>query len=129
MKIVVPPVLVLRGGLALVFIWFGSQQLADVGAWVTYAPDWLVGLGIQPETIITANGIFELVASFMLLTGLALRPIAWLLTIHTLVIAAEAGGAIGVRDFGLAVATLTLALSIPDHWSLDAGLRERRGQS
>ena len=111
---------VLRLGLAVVFLWFGSQQLSDPSVWTGFVPGWTANPWISVETIILLNGFAEIVAAVLLISGFWLRPVGLLLTIHMLVIALEAGGAIGIRDFGLAISCLALALSTPDHWTLDA---------
>ncbi len=114
---------VLRLGLAVVFLWFGAQQLADPLSWTGYVPIWTENPWITAETIIRLNGFSEIVAAGLLITGFWVRPVAALLALHMFMIALEAGGAVGMRDFGLAVACLALALSTADRWTLDAYFR------
>ena len=112
--------LVLRLGMAVVFAWFGLQQLIDPGSWIAFVPTFTTNPLISPESIILLNGWLEVVGAALLVMGFRTRIIALVLGLHMLFIAIETGGAIGVRDFGLTVACLALALITPDRWSLDA---------
>jgi uncharacterized membrane protein YphA (DoxX/SURF4 family) len=111
--------LVLRLGLAIVFAWFGLQQLTDPGSWIAFVPAFTTNPLISPETIILLNGWLEVVGAVLLVMGFQTRIVALVLGLHMLFIAIETGGAIGVRDFGLTVACLALALLTPDRWSID----------
>lgn len=106
---------VLRLGLAAMFLWFGFSQLLDSVSWVGYVPDWAVNiLHIPPAFIVLANGAFEVVAGTLLAAGVLVRPVAFLLAVHLIFITIELGlTAIGVRDFGLTMATLALGLLYP----------------
>lgn len=98
---------VTRIGISLVFIWFGVSQFTDPASWTGYIPTWLP----QSGTLVVANGIIETILGSLLLVGLLVRPIALILGIHLLGITWLMGyTAIGVRDFGLALATLSIAL-------------------
>lgn len=103
---------VLRYGLAAMFLWFGFSQLIDSANWVSWVPEWASKvLHIPPAMIVLANGAFEVVAGFLIAAGLFVRPVALLLALHLAFITLEIGlSAIGVRDFGLTMATLALAL-------------------
>lgn len=104
--------LVLRYGLAAMFLWFGFSQLLDSVNWVGWVPEWAVNiLGIPPAFIVLANGTFEVIAGALLAAGFFVRPVAVLLALHLAFITVEIGlTAIGVRDFGLTMATVALAL-------------------
>lgn len=104
--------LVLRVGLAAVFLWFGFSQLFDSLNWIGWVPEWAVNLfHIPPAFIVLANGTFEVIAGALLVANFFVRPVAILLALHLVVITVEIGfNAIGVRDFGLTMATLALAL-------------------
>jgi len=103
--------LILRLGMAAVFLFFGFSQLFDGINWVGIVPEWAVNLvHLPPAMIVLGNGLFEVVFGTLLALGLFVRPIAVLLALHLLVIAAGFGlTPIGVRDFGLTLATLSLA--------------------
>lgn len=114
--------LVLRLGLAAVFAWFGSSQLINPERWVGIVPEWATSLsGLNASTIVFLNGSFEILGALLLAVGLFVSPIALLLSLHLFVIATEFGlSPIGVRDFGLAFATLSLTLSGADRFCLQA---------
>lgn len=115
--------LLLRIGLAFLFLWFGYQQLMDAASWIDWVPTWAtIMTGLTPETIVFANGIFEVIGGAMILVGLFVRPVAIILGIHLCIIAVDIGvfTGIGVRDIALAFATLSLGLSTPDDWTIDS---------
>ncbi|MBI2623654.1 MAG: DoxX family membrane protein [Candidatus Liptonbacteria bacterium] len=115
---------VLRLALALVFLWFGTSQLTTPAAWTGFVPAWALNIsGMGAATIVHVNGWFEVVASVLLGLGVAVRPVAFLLFMHLAGIAASLGMTeLGVRDFGLSMATLAVALSGEDRLCL---LRKR----
>ncbi len=98
----------LRLVLSFVFLWFGFSQLGNAAQWVGFVPDWattIMGAG----TLVLLNGMFEVVAGFILAVGIAPRYVALLLGLHLLIISASLGfSALGVRDIGLALATISL---------------------
>lgn len=104
--------LVLRLGLAIVFLWFGLSQLVDGINWVSWVPEWAVNLlHLPPAMIVLANGLFEVVAGALLAFNIWTRWVALILALHLVIITIEIGAtAIGVRDFGLTAATFALAL-------------------
>ena len=103
---------VLLVGLAFVVVWFGVQQLLHGVAWAGFVPAWTSTLGIIPLTAVYANGTFEVVAGILLALGLFVRPLALLLFLHLVIIIVELGlSPTGVRDIGLAVGFLTIALT------------------
>lgn len=105
-------VLVLRLGLAALFLWFGFSQLLDGLNWVGWVPAWAVEvLHIPPAMIVLGNGAFEVVMGGLLAFNVFTRWAALALALHLAVITVEIGmNEIGVRDFGLTMATLALAL-------------------
>lgn len=110
-------VIVLRLGLAALFLWFGFSQLLDGVNWVSWVPEWSVNLlHIPPAMIVLLNGAFEVVAGSLLALNIWTRWAAFALAIHLAVITFEIGAnAIGVRDFGLTCATLALVfLNTPE---------------
>jgi uncharacterized membrane protein YphA (DoxX/SURF4 family) len=113
------PILV-RIAMALVMLWFGSQQLLHAGNFTAYLPDWTSKLPISDITFVHLNGWFEVTFGLLLLAGFYTRIVALLLGLHVLGIATTFGlTELGVRDFGLACSTLSIFLNGPDVWSLD----------
>lgn len=136
------PVLV-RLALALVFLWFGLNQLLDPGSFFGYIPQWIYphsasmvhehslqgihALPLTPHIIVMGNGVFETVFGVLLLLGLFTRVSSLLLSAHLLLIAFSFGyNDLFVRDFGLALATLSVFFNGPDKWCLD---RRRKNES
>lgn len=112
--------ILLRWSLVALFVWFGFQQLVSPSDWVGFLPEWTGYFPIPGEMLVQLNGLFELILATLLFIGVYTRVSAALLGVHLLGIAITAGGAIGVRDAALAMATIALALSEPDQWTLDA---------
>lgn len=114
---------VLRAGLVVLFLWFGLSQVTAPGDWVAWVPQWTESLGLSATLVVLLNGMFEIVLGALLAAGFYTRIAALLLSLHLLFIAYEIGyNDIGVRDFALAVATLSLALAAPDQFTLDKRL-------
>ncbi len=118
---------VLRIGISLVFLWFSFQQLTNTDLWTGFVPDLAVSLsGLSAETLVLFNGVFEMVFGIALLVGFYTRFAAALLSFHMFHLVSIVGySAIGVRDFGIAMATLSIALAEVDRWTLDTFLIRR----
>lgn len=112
---------VLRFGIAAVILWFGTQQLMHPDAWTAYVPVSVVTIThMSALTIVHLNALFELFFGFLLVIGWRVRIVALLLALHLLDIMWVVGyGEIGVRDFGLAIATLAICMHGPDPLSVD----------
>jgi uncharacterized membrane protein YphA (DoxX/SURF4 family) len=116
---------VLRIGMALVFLWFGTQQLMHAADWTGFIPDFVVNmLPVAPETFVLGNGLFEVVFGLALILGIFTRFVSFILALHMLGIAFSLGwSAIGIRDFGLTIATTTIFLFGADYYTLDRKVR------
>jgi len=128
--------MVLRIGLALVFLWFGVNQLLFPKTFIGYLPSWIVqdSMGIGhilysifsilpggPSTSIYLNGLLEVVLGLLLIAGILTRATALFLTIHLLIICFSLGyNDIAIRDLGLSMATLAVFLYGPDNWCLES---------
>src|SRR5574343_292865 len=114
------PVL-LRIGIALVFLWFGINQMIDVKSWVDFVPESVVKMsGLNVTTLVYLNGIFEIVFGVAMLFGYYTRLAALALAIHMFEITYVVGyDSIGVRDFGLSIATFVVFMNGADIFSLD----------
>lgn len=112
---------VLRIGVALVFLWFGSQQLMHPGSWLGFIPKSIMDIsGLTAPTLVAFNGSFEIVFGLCLLAGFFTRVSALLLALHMLDITYVVGyGATGVRDFGLSIAAVAVFLYGIDKLCLD----------
>jgi len=107
---------ILRYAMAAVILWFSVQQFLHNGQWTAYVPDSMVALmHLSANTLVFFNAAFELVFGIMLVFGWQTRLAALLLGLHLLDIMWVVGyGEIGVRDFGLAIATLVVFMNGPD---------------
>jgi len=114
--------LVLRYSWALMFLWFGVEQLLAPTKWITYLPELTGYFPIPGIMFVRLNGWMEIVLAFALMLGIYTRFSALLLAIHLAGIAVTSGGAIGVRDATLATVGLAIAFDKPDPWTLDAKL-------
>lgn len=104
--------IVLRLGMTAVFVWFGVSQLAHPNAWTALVPSWITDLtGTNAVTIVQLNGAVEILASLFLALGFFVRWIALGLAVHLFIITSHLGlTPVGVRDFGLSIAMLAVAL-------------------
>jgi uncharacterized membrane protein YphA (DoxX/SURF4 family) len=112
---------VLRIGIALVFLWFGTNQIIDPVSWVDYIPAWVVSIShLSAETIVYLNAAFEIFFGTALALGFFTRFVAFFLMLHMFDITITVGlDAIGVRDFGLSVASLVIWINGADFFTLD----------
>lgn len=125
---------ILRIGLAIVFIWFGFSQIGNPGMWERLIPASVTGFtGLSATTMVLFNGSFEIVFGLCLLFGFFTRVVSLLLALHmihiTLVLVMGSGwNAISIRDLGLSFAAVALFLFGPHGWSIDSWLCTRYEQ-
>ncbi len=111
---------IIRFAIAVLFIWFGTQQLLHTDSWLSWLPSWAHTLPIPATVFLQLNGAFEVVLGTLLLLGLATRVTALILALHLYGITFSIGyNDIGVRDFILATTTLTLGLIPSDPLALE----------
>lgn len=113
---------VLRLGLAMVFVWFGLNQLLHPIDWLGFIPSWATSLsGLSTNTLVFINGLFEVAMAILLAVGIQIRVVAWLLAAHMLLIVTDVGlNQIGIRDVGLLAGLISVALHGADIYSFDA---------
>jgi uncharacterized membrane protein YphA (DoxX/SURF4 family) len=114
------PVIV-RLALSLVFLSFSYLQFSNPGMWGGVVPKFVSAMvGGNAGLIVSLNAWFELLAGLMLIIGFHTRAVALLLALHLFGIASSFGfSPIGIRDFGLAFATLSIFFTGMDVWCLD----------
>lgn len=101
---------ILKVGLAIVYFYFAYQQLANPDTWTGLVPLWVADI-VPAGTVITINAVFEIIATVLILANFQVRWMALLLAAHLFVITGVVGfNPTGVRDFGLAMASLALAV-------------------
>jgi len=111
---------VLRFGLIALFLWFGFSQVTAPADWISWVPTWVPTFThLDARVIVLLNGGFEVIGGILLLVGFYVRWVALILALHLFAIAYEIGyNDIGVRDFTLAIACISLALYDGDEWTL-----------
>lgn len=109
--------LLLKLGLATVFLWFGIHKFIDPQYWVNaWIPGWFPGVldkfGLTPMNFIYINGVFEILIGLSFITGVGVRLFAFLAAIFlvTVILIFGLGGfnEIVVRDIGLLGGMLSL---------------------
>jgi uncharacterized membrane protein YphA (DoxX/SURF4 family) len=102
--------LVLRLGLAALFLWFGFSELVDTLKWVSWVPTWAVNLfHLSPAMIVLLNGVVEVIGGSLLALDLFVPVVAFVLGLHLLIIVIDIGlDAVGVRDAAIMFATFAL---------------------
>ena len=113
---------VVRVGMSLIFLMFSWFQFSNPSMWTGFVPSGVSGIvGGNAALLVLLNAWFELIFGLALLAGLQVRAAALLLAAHLLGIAVTIGfSPLGVRDLGLAVATLSIFFAGPDIWSVDS---------
>lgn len=111
---------ILRVSISLVFLYFGYQQIVSPGAWSGYVPDFVLAFGLSAGNLVIFNALLEIALGLLLLIGLFTRPASLILAVNLFLIMFSLGfNEIGVRDFGLAFATLAIFLNGADDYCLD----------
>jgi uncharacterized membrane protein YphA (DoxX/SURF4 family) len=113
---------IVRVGIALVVLWFGSQQITSPDSWIRLIPDWATGAtGLSALTLVKINGWTEIIFGLLHLVGFWTRISALILTLHLAMITFVVGyGPVGVRDFGLTLAALSTFLNGASPLSVDS---------
>lgn len=110
---------ILRISLSLVFLFFGISQIYNPALWTGFVPSFVSSI-ITPGTAILINGFVEIFFGLLLIFGLYTRFSSLILGLHLFGIAFSIGfNPLGIRDFGLALATLSIFFSEPDKLCLD----------
>ncbi len=110
-----------RYGMSLVFLWFGFTQVMGPESWTSLIPEFITNIThLSALTFVYLNGGIEIVLGILLIIGIYTRISALILALHLLFITIDVGyNAIGIRDFGLTLATLSIFFNGPDFLSLE----------
>lgn len=113
--------IVLRIGISLVFLWFAFDQFLNPMSYVGFIPQSILDLSpVSANVIVHLNALFEIIFGTALILGFYTRFAALLLALHLLDITYVVGfDGLGVRDFGLSIATLAVFMYGKDFFSLD----------
>jgi len=121
--------IILRISLSLVFLWFGINQVFAPSAWAGFVPSFLGNI-LPLNTIVLLNGSLEILLGLMLITGFYTGVASLILGVHLFGIALSMGfSAIAIRDYGLALATISLLFMGPDKLCLDTKLKKKTSNS
>ncbi len=113
----------MRLGLGIVVLWFSINQFMDPDSWTRLAPEYLNF--INSATLIYMNASLEIIIGILLILGLFTRIVALIFSLHLIPIIISLGyGPTAVRDFGLLMASLSLALSGSNYLSLDSKFKQ-----
>ena len=115
---------ILRIGSSIVYLWFGFQQFLHTSQWIGFIPQFIVDHSpVDAETLVHFNGAIEIVFGIALVIGVFTRISAAILALHMAHITVIVGyDAIGVRDFGIVIATTAVAFFGKDIGSLESYL-------
>ncbi len=119
--------IVIRLALAILFIWFGILQGRNPGMWTGFVPHWVTGMfNGNAVMLVYMNAWFEIIAGLCLLVGFQVRIVSILLALHLFFIAGSIGiTPLGLRDFTLAFAMLSVAIAGADAWSVDMKFKRK----
>jgi uncharacterized membrane protein YphA (DoxX/SURF4 family) len=110
----------LRIAMSLVFLYFGFKQITSPESWISFIPSAVLAIGVSAKTLVIANAFLELGLGTLLFAGLYTRISSLILALHLFGIALSIGfNPLGVRDFGLAIATLVVFFNGIDKFCLD----------
>ena len=121
--------ILLRISLSLVFLWFGISQLLNPSEWAGFVPQIVQNIffnsfGITSIHLVYTNALLEIVFGLFLLIGFYTQFSSIVLALHLFGIAFSMGlSAIAIRDYGLALATLSVFFNKADSWCLDKKFR------
>ncbi len=111
---------ILRISMALVFLYFGFSQTIAPDDWVSFVPEFAVPSFMTANNLVMLNALFEITLGFFMISGLYTRFSSLLLSLHLFGITLSIGlNPIGIRDFGLAFATLVVYFNGSDKYCLD----------
>jgi putative oxidoreductase len=116
----------LRVGLSIVLFWFAFSQFTNATQWSGLVPSYTSF--ISATTVVYLNASLEVIMGTLLLFGLFTRVVAGIFTLHLIPIILTLGinSPSGIRDIGILFATLSLALSGSDYFSLDSIMKRRK---
>lgn len=115
---------ILRAGVALVFLWFGFTNIFT-DKLAGYIPDFIISMNINASTVLLLNGIFEVIFGILLLLGLYTKLSSFLLGLHVLLIIPSIGyNAIAIRDIAIIIVCISIFLNGADRYSLDKKLKK-----
>ena len=111
--------IILRYSMVAVFLYFSLSQFFQPIQWVGYVPESITSV-VSAETVVFANATFEIIFAILLGLGVFTRISALLLGLHLFGITLDVGfNPTGIRDFGLAFATIVVGFYGTDKFCLE----------
>jgi uncharacterized membrane protein YphA (DoxX/SURF4 family) len=112
-----------RIGVAVVFLVFGVWQFVDPVSWYGYLPASLP-FGLSPATALYLNGALDVLLGVALILGIFARIVAIIAAVHLAIITSTLGwNDVTVRDLGLVIVLLGVAIYGTDRWCLEKKFR------
>ena len=107
---------ILRIGLAVVFLWFGIDKFIHVQNWIGWIPDWMVSIiPLSLATFMYFQGFIETLVGLALLIGFRVRTASFFAALAILGVLASLIGTgqteILLRDLGLLAASISLVFT------------------
>ncbi len=102
--------LVLRLGLAFVFVWFGWSGIFNTELWTGLVPAWTGDIA-PAATLVKIHGLVELTFGLLLAFGVYTRLSAFILCVSLVHTTFLLSGPTMVRDIGLSIALLSVVFS------------------
>lgn len=121
--------LIVRVGIAVVFLWFGIDKFFNVANWIGWIPNWMsVLIPISLDSFMYTQGVIETIAGLLMLVGYQTR-LASLISVLTLFgveisLVGTGQTELMLRDAGLLAASLSLFLTGSDCLSIDCWLNQ-----
>ena len=122
--------LILRLGVAVVFLSFGLGKLFHPADWILFVPSWLTGFllhqkGLTVYVFLRVQGIIEIVIGVQLALGVLTRLTACAASLLLLLIVYSIGlDPIGIRDIGIFFSSIAIFILGPGEWSIDKGFKK-----
>jgi len=114
--------LILRLAVGLPFFLLGIDQLLHPQQWIGYLALWAENLlGVEPLQFFFVNGFFDTVLGLLLILGIFTRVCAVIAALHLTGVILNLGyNEIAIRDLGILLAAVVLALTKKVPYSLDS---------
>lgn len=113
-----------RWGVALVFLWFGTQHYIATDKWTGLIPEFLTGI-MSANVWVLFKGTVDILFGILLLLGVFTRVSALVLSIDLFLTTLVMGySPTGVRDFGLTLAAISVYLNGIDKFCLRKGKKK-----
>ena len=117
----------LRIALSLVFLYFGFSQIISPDNWAGFVPNFLNGSIFSANNWVVFNGMLEITLGIFLLIGIYVRFASLILSVHLFFIAISIGfSPLGIRDFGLALATLAVFFNGTDVFCIESSKKLKK---